>query len=489
MSLLVVLNLVFAVVALAAGFVGGVWVGTRRRTEEEVPIDEELELQKQLERERAALATERLRDLAGSVVCDVGEHSSTMGEITADLRALDTTDVEATGAGLVDALSRIVSANEMLQERLTKAEEQIAAQAREIHIHESEARTDSLTGLANRRAFDDEMRRRHSEATRKGTLFSLIILDIDFFKKFNDTHGHQAGDEVLRAVGRQLSYTCREMDLACRYGGEEFAVIMPSTPVEDGKCAAERIRTAVESLTVEFEGKKLKVTTSIGLAQWNEVEGIARLLKRADDALYASKKAGRNCGHWHDGTTSHCFTERVLQQLENEKKKTRPSIGTSILDTLPSRTVFVDELRRRMSESTRSGQPIGVLVFDLASYDQIASQFGSELGRAALDAVAIGIQQTIRDMDLLARLDENRFVVMLPDGDEEVVGIVGQRSIATLRECQLKLGDEIPDLQVEFGSSAMEPGDTVEILVGRALSDLPTPGDTLPIGALQTSQK
>src|SRR5690606_13812135 len=120
------------------------------------------------ERERAALATGRLRDLAGGVAADVGEHSARVGQISRDLRALDTADIEATGAGLVDALAKIAAANESLQGKLAKAEEQIAAQAREIHLHESEARTDSLTGLANRRAFDDEMKRRYAEATRKG---------------------------------------------------------------------------------------------------------------------------------------------------------------------------------------------------------------------------------------------------------------------------------------------------------------------------------
>ena len=114
-----------------------------------------------------------------------------------------------------------------LQNRLAQAEKQIAAQAADLRSYETEARTDSLTGLANRRAFDDEMQRRFAEWQRRRTPFSLMILDIDHFKQFNDSHGHPAGDEVLRNVGKVLVKTARQMDLPCRYGGEEFAVILP----------------------------------------------------------------------------------------------------------------------------------------------------------------------------------------------------------------------------------------------------------------------
>ncbi|WP_442485025.1 diguanylate cyclase domain-containing protein [Aeoliella sp. SH292] len=484
LGLLVVLNLVFAVGAVALGFVVGAWIATNRRNQQpaspapaapeplaELPKEVEIEI------ERTALATDRLRDLATGVASEVGEHSTRMGEITAGLRALDTSNIEATGAGLVSALAKIVAANEALQERLAKAEEQIEVQAREIHLHESEARTDSLTNLANRRAFDDEMKRRCSEAHRKGTPLTLLIMDIDYFKKFNDSHGHQAGDEVLRKVGRKLTETCRDMDLPCRYGGEEFAIVMPATLLADAKIAAERIRTAVENMPVKFEGKDLRVTTSVGLAQLSGQDDIPRLVRRADAALYASKNAGRNCGHWHDGDESHPFTERILKAQQADRARQAKNQPAPLLDSLPNRTRFADELRRRIAESSRTDQPIAVLVVELGNHELVKSQFGGHSSYRALDMVAKALQESLRDMDLLARLSESRFAVMLPENTINTTEVVASRAAQALRKRTFTVGEQAIPLQLRVGSAQHRTGDSVEVLVGRAEADLLEPSE------------
>src|SRR5262249_43341180 len=161
--------------------------------------------------------------------------------------------------------------------------------------------TDALTGVCNRRAFDDELNRRVAEWQRRKTMFSLVMLDVDHFKKFNDTHGHQAGDGVLKGVAKTLKDTLREMDFVARYGGEEFAAVLPVTNQSEALIAAERMRVAVEKAVFKFHGTELRVHCSFGVAQVLVDNTPAEMVRRADAALYQSKSAGRNCVHFHNG--------------------------------------------------------------------------------------------------------------------------------------------------------------------------------------------
>src|SRR5262245_25067830 len=225
-------NLLCALIALGVGFAAGVWFFGAKMAK---PIEEQAKKNaaKQAEiakrtAERAAMAATRVADLAQNVASDVGDHNAKMQAISAGLAGIDRASSTA-NAAVFSAMDQMLAANSELQTRLAQAEKQLAEQAAEIKTHESEARTDSLTGLANRRAFDDELKRRLNEWQRKGTSCTLVLMDIDFFKKFNDTHGHQVGDEVLRQFASVLNSQSREMDIPCRYGGEEFAVILPAT--------------------------------------------------------------------------------------------------------------------------------------------------------------------------------------------------------------------------------------------------------------------
>ena len=172
-----------------------------------------------------------------------------------------------------------------------------------LNAYMSEARTDPLTGLANRRALNQELERRLAQFRRQDTPLSLLLIDVDHFKQFNDNHGHQAGDEMLCMMARALRDAVRDMDLATRYGGEEFAIVLPGTNLHDAKCAAERIRRSVAEIELTFRGTKLRDTVSVGLAQAAEMDAPPSLIRRADDALYAAKEAGRNCSYFHDGQT------------------------------------------------------------------------------------------------------------------------------------------------------------------------------------------
>lgn len=158
--------------------------------------------------------------------------------------------------------------------------------------------TDGLTGLHNRRYLDTHLETLVARALNRGKHLSLLITDIDRFKTVNDTWGHDAGDDVLREFGRRLRINVRGMDLACRYGGEEFVIVMPDTPPHVAADVAERLRAHIESdgFAIENGARTIDVTVSIGVTSLvqSEAETAKGLLKRADEALYEAKQAGRN---------------------------------------------------------------------------------------------------------------------------------------------------------------------------------------------------
>jgi two-component system cell cycle response regulator len=156
--------------------------------------------------------------------------------------------------------------------------------------------TDGLTKLHNHRHFQDELARAFEESQRYERPLSLAMIDIDLFKKVNDTYGHAVGDEVLRAVSTLYKSSVRSTDLVARYGGEEFAVMMPETELNDAVTFAEHIRTMIESAPIDTQAGPLKVTVSIGVAgvPRSRIINPKGLIVAADNALYRAKKGGRN---------------------------------------------------------------------------------------------------------------------------------------------------------------------------------------------------
>ncbi len=190
---------------------------------------------------------------------------------------------------IVRKLERLLAEKDELNRKLETANERLAKLAQ----------TDGLTGLYNHRAFQDSLRRDLHRAERSGAELSLVLLDVDHFKKFNDTWGHQAGDEVLKAMAKLILASVRAGDIAARYGGEEFVLILPDTSLDGAMLVAERMRKNVARLSVRIGNEKLKVTSSFGVAsvQGKTRGGGAELIERADTALYAAKRAGRNVVH------------------------------------------------------------------------------------------------------------------------------------------------------------------------------------------------
>jgi two-component system cell cycle response regulator len=157
--------------------------------------------------------------------------------------------------------------------------------------------TDGLTGLHNRRYMESHLETLAEQAAQRSKPLALMMLDIDFFKSINDNHGHDAGDDVLREFAVRIRKSIRGIDLACRYGGEEFVIVMPETDVHVAGMVAERLRRAIagEPFAIDKGSKRIEVTISIGLSTLEtKGEPIADVLKRADVALYRAKNDGRN---------------------------------------------------------------------------------------------------------------------------------------------------------------------------------------------------
>ena len=154
--------------------------------------------------------------------------------------------------------------------------------------------TDGLTNLYNRRHFDEVLENETARTKRHNRLLSLIMLDIDNFKNYNDAYGHLEGDKVLKGVGVVIQNSIREIDSAYRYGGEEFVVILPETIANDAVILAERIRMNIKNQTFSPQKEKLNITASFGVTQYHLKEGIEGFVVRADKNMYHAKDLGRN---------------------------------------------------------------------------------------------------------------------------------------------------------------------------------------------------
>ena len=228
-------------------------------------------------------SVERTRHLPILMIADLEDRSRI-------LRGLD--------LGVNDYLVRPIDRNELVARVRSQVRRKRYADALRSNVQASieAALVDSLTGLHNRRYLETHLAALLDQAHATNRPLSLAILDIDFFKRVNDTYGHDVGDEVLRAFAQRVKYVVRQVDLVCRLGGEEFVVVMPDTPLDQAQGIGERIREVIEEqLFSVLDGKQaIPVTVSVGVANADQTTTADVLFRRADRALYRSKHEGRN---------------------------------------------------------------------------------------------------------------------------------------------------------------------------------------------------
>ncbi|MFO0388689.1 MAG: GGDEF domain-containing protein [Alphaproteobacteria bacterium] len=200
---------------------------------------------------------------------------------------------------LVTATTTLRQSGEKITEKLEESKKEITVLRKNLQQVTIEAQRDFLTGVFNRKTFEKMYDELSMVAKEKQTELCLIMIDIDFFKKFNDKYGHLLGDEVLKTVARTLTEVLKGRDVVARFGGEEFVVILPETPIEGAMKVADMIRATIASKELKRKdtGETFgTITVSMGVAKFRHTsDTLPTLMKRADDALYQSKHKGRNC--------------------------------------------------------------------------------------------------------------------------------------------------------------------------------------------------
>ena len=373
----------------------------------------------------------RLAEITSTVAGDVKHHSGSIQSINDELGAIRQGDTSA----VASAIARLQSMNRQTQQRLAQAELRLATHQRQIAEVATAAKTDPLTGVANRRGLDEELALALAKFEQRQRPASLLILDLDHFKGFNDRHGHAAGDQALQHLGTVLLSKARESDAVARLSGEEFAVVLHGAKATDVLERAENLRRAMSGASILYAGHELHITTSAGLAELQPGDTAQTFVKRASDAVYAAKCNGRNCTYWHsaDGLkrisrpdeepvvpptgVGASADAKAAAATSGDAAAKSPSVELAA-DQFADST-FVGQVSRRVAEWRRGGATFSVALVRVA-FPTANTPSGSqpnqspEARRTALRIVHQFARASLRDMDLVTRWNDDGLAILLP---------------------------------------------------------------------------
>ncbi len=285
------IGVVIAVALVGVGIALGQRLSRRRR-------ENRADVVNQGDRERMLRMLQDLGAWTNEYSGNVSEYHERLGKLSEEVRS--SSSRAPSENRVVVMLQQIMQSNEQLQSRLDAAEQQLEKQTQQIQSYLTEARTDGLTGLCNRRAFDQQLEEMFVAYRGGGRSFVVVLIDIDRFKSINDTHGHQAGDKILQQLAGTLRTQLDGAIIVARFGGEEFAAIMDG-PLRFAAEKLNEVRKQVAKERMDAGDTQLEITFSVGLSEPREDLVVSPILRRADDALYAAKNIGRNRVYYHDG--------------------------------------------------------------------------------------------------------------------------------------------------------------------------------------------
>lgn len=310
-QLILIGGIALGVLQIAAGIAIGLWLGRREQTGRSLLAGGDSSSTLAEDEKRAIQLATDLQGMTASLASSVRKHNAAIDSVDKRLRQetkefqeqapLASGDAAPLTSLIVGVVGEILNSNQQLQKELVEAEAELDRQADELAAERRQSLTDPLTGLPNRRALDDHLRSRIDAWRKHRSPFSLLMLDIDHFKKLNDTYGHQAGDAALVAFGQSVAAGLRKHDVVTRFGGEEFAVLLPYTTLDEAKAAVDKVHAQIAVLEADFENHTMRLTASGGVASIAPHESADSLIGRADAALYAAKQQGRDRIYRHDG--------------------------------------------------------------------------------------------------------------------------------------------------------------------------------------------
>ena len=379
-----------------------------------------------------------------------------------------------------------------------------------LNVIQELAIRDELTGSFNRRHLLKLIEDEKNSPNGYDASFCVCLLDIDHFKRINDTYGHAAGDEVLKTFALNVERHIRSADRFGRYGGEEFLLMLPRTNLDQALILVERVRAATEQLNFVDLPQTLTVTVSVGIARHELGENIALTINKADQALYMAKGSGRNRIMCH---RSNDFLE-VVDACSPSPDVATPPLGNALLSMgapasdasvactevctidqtgiessfandaremgdvwrslanlahlahydpmtgLPNRHLFRDRLAHAMQRATRNQMPLVVLTLDIRKFNELNDALGYQKGDQALILVAERVRKCLRESDTVSRWDGDQFSVILEDiADDASVHVTASKIIESFYE-PIKLGNASFFLSLSFGAAVFPEHDT-----------------------------
>jgi diguanylate cyclase (GGDEF)-like protein len=404
---------------------------------------------------------------------------SSLEQLAAQLVQDISSDIQDKGdpslASVNGAVTQILDATEDIQRRVATTEKRIAHEAGTVKMQAILSHTDLLTSLPNRRAFEAELERAATRPKNRA-LCTVVFVDLDKFARVNTEYGHEGGDVVLRQAAGIIKAMLRGKDLVARYGGDSFALLLNETTLHDALPMAERIRKLLEKKEFSQGSCPLHITASLGIAQLNQQEMVEADLTRVEAALDKARNGGGNICYRHDGQS--CFpVSSAFHAAEKEvrpesislasiwRDSTNPQPATTSDATsqpaatpkgeeepvLSGRSLFASNLNRRLAEWKRGGNAVSVAVMQVDQMLELVSRFGEQGEDFLRQVMGRLLEAATRDMDERCEFEDGLFAVLLPGTDEANALAVVDRLRTQIRQCKVRMGNDLWDLTASIG--------------------------------------